>query len=365
VVLLLIGGCVCVTIVRPHNFLKNEKINMKKMRTNNRRITVFSFFYFYVGGVLLVCGGTLLSMEQRQQLALMGVGAGSAAAGTLGVVPMVAPALMPSVSEQGQVGPAGFIAQFLASGQQHGGDQAVVRQVFDRLLFVRQCRWSHAQTVFSLHNTIDALRKQLEAAEKRLSDEESSFQRQDPGNMERIALDDLCVALEGGASLAVSDSRYDQQFLLYLREQACAHRKAIILTRLLQIDRQARTDIERFGLCALTDNPGDVTGNMDKLEAIMGLGINLGQLKSDTTSIGHKLVFEEKEEVVRRLIERDPAVLAQRDSKGRTLNDIAVIRYINALVKYGRRSSEYEESFKILNLFATRPQQAQLQAGAQ
>lgn len=315
---------------------------MEKNGARDTKVRIVNY-YALLGGFCLIQG--LIGMDgsgpsPSQQLSLVCVGAGQGFSGT-------GSADAPRTPQQ----------SFVIDPQRNGNQQ--IAQIFERLLFVRNSQMAYAQQFFGLHNSIEVLRKQLEAQEKELSDLESSFRQQDPSRMEQAAFDDLASALANGCSLAgVSGRQFERPFLLYLREQACAHRNSIILAKLLETDQQVKADIASLGLFALTDDPQEVTGNVDKMKVLAQAGIDMCQVKNVDSPM-HTLVREQKEEVVRQIVERTPQMVGRPDGKGRTVLEVATIRYVDALIEHGRRSSEYEEAYKILKLLAAQSQQAQ------
>ncbi|MDZ4154126.1 hypothetical protein, partial [Methylicorpusculum sp.] len=174
------------------------------------------------------------------------------------------------------------------------------------------------------------------------------------------SFDALSREFESGRSL-VSNAAYlqDRSFLVYLRDQACVHRKALILEQLLKADPYIKTDFQNLGLLALTDDPQEVTDSVEKMQVLAQAGVDLCRMKS-VDSCPHTLVRESKEDVVRAFIEKNPAILNVLDGKGRSVLDVAIERYVRVLSEKGRRSTEYDEAYKILK-FLVAQQQGQVQ----
>lgn len=225
-------------------------------------------------------------------------------------------------------------------------NQQVMQSI--KLLWDESCmKTIRASEAFQLSMQVEELKRQLENAQKRLGD--FDYRQTDP---EDAHLNRLAELLDHGGSLQgfFSQSDVDRSVLLHLRERACAHSKAIILEKLLEVDQGVRKEMQQFGLSALTDDAETITESTDKMNVLVQAGIVLANLRSSESEL-HAIVRTGKKEVVEAFVQKNPTVLMSKDRNGRTLWDIACKRYEKALYENGRRDGESEDAFKILQLF--------------
>lgn len=247
---------------------------------------------------------------------------------------------------RGRVGDMPLLAmQVYSADQERRGRNSPVMQIISQIMLQRAMQRSQAEQIFSLQIGIDELRKQVDAKEKEL---DVLTRRIDWDRQEEDAFDILARELENGGSFTVCQAcMQERTFIAYMRDQACYARNPIILQKLLEADPSIKTDVQNLGLYALTDDPQEITESAEKMLLLVQAGVDVCQIKS-VDSFAHTLVHDGKESVIRELTQKNPALLCVVDGKQRSLIDVAVERYIRALSEKGRRSSEYDEAYKIL-----------------